>query len=664
MKRFALSLLALGLLAVAAMAALPLMVNGDFAAAQLSERMQQATGRKLTLLKPPHLKFWPELVLEAEGAGVSNPSGMFDGTLVSANKLRVRVSLYDLLARRFNVREVVLIEPRLTLVIDKQGKANWSFADTPSGTGNPASQSQDILSDASFAPVQISDGTLVFSDERTGTSFMASKINGTLKMQGPDTPADFDGHLEWNGQRADLQVFVKAPGRLASQGSPVDLGLQSRSLKAAYSGLARLNNGLNLAGTIDATSPDLRDLASWAGFKISGDKGLKNFSARAGLDLTGRVAQMKDAVLQLDDMNAQGTASLELGAERPLIKANIGIDQLNTNVYTGNTKDTESAAQQAGAGWSEEPIDLTGLDNLDASLKLRAGRVVHGGVILGETRLDIEIAEGKLSATLKKAEVYGGNGSGSVSIDADGTKATVTSKLMISDADARPLLQDAAGFSRFEGKLAVSLDLSGTGTSQADIISRLAGNARIDLSSGLVRGIDLSSMVKDVQASILGGWDKTSADGTRFDTVGAGFVFKDGIGRNDDLSIDGPEVKVSGAGEVDLLSRRLNYKVNPEVALSVGQFTAVAVPIVVQGPWAEPRIYPDVKGILEDPQAAFDTLSRLGVAIGKAGEPASEEKLVKETEKQLEKVLGKDGAQKAVESGGKLLNKLLQSGSE
>jgi hypothetical protein len=35
------------------------------------------------------------------------------------------------------------------------------------------------------------------------------------------------------------------------------------------------------------------------------------------------------------------------------------------------------------------------------------------------------------------------------------------------------------------------------------------------------------------------------------------------------------------------------------------------VPVVVKGPWAKPKFYPDIPGILDDPRAAYATLKTL-----------------------------------------------------
>ena len=52
----------------------------------------------------------------------------------------------------------------------------------------------------------------------------------------------------------------------------------------------------------------------------------------------------------------------------------------------------------------------------------------------------------------------------------------------------------------------------------------------------------------------------------------------------------------------------------------------LGVPIMIAGPWAKPSIYPDIEGILKDPEAAYEQLNRLGgglVSLPGAGSTGS-----------------------------------------
>jgi AsmA protein len=46
-------------------------------------------------------------------------------------------------------------------------------------------------------------------------------------------------------------------------------------------------------------------------------------------------------------------------------------------------------------------------------------------------------------------------------------------------------------------------------------------------------------------------------------------------------------------------------------------FAGLGVLVMVTGPWGSPRIYPDIKGILENPTAAYERLRQLGYGVVK-----------------------------------------------
>ncbi len=668
MKRIIIPILVLVVIAAIAIVSIPLLVRGEFATAQLSSAVEQATGRKLTLLKPPAVKLWPDLRLEVEGATLSNPPAMFEGTTISAQALKLQLSWSELMSRQINFQELTLVRPRLNLVVDKQGKSNWDFnkdggAEQPSeGTGSAGIESVQI------APIKIEDGEIVYADERSGSEFRATGVNVVVSMANAQAPMDVKGSLIWNGQRIDLQVFAKSPARLASQGSPVDLSIQSANLTAALSGLARLGDGLNLAGNLDVSSPDLRKLAMWAGAEIGGQAGLKAFSAKAGIDLSGQTVKLNKATIAMDGMNAQGNVILTLAGNRPRITASLGVDRLNTNIYTG--KQSSSDGGKAQSDWNDAAIDFSSLNSVDAKLRMRTGGIVYGDVNFGETLLDIDLAAGKLNADLKKITMYGSTATGKLSLDGSARVPRLTGQFDTSGLDALALFKDFAGTSRFEGKLATRLNLAATGRSQRELVSTLAGTAQFQLTDGMVRGIDMAQMVTGVQSAVLGGWNKSDNAGTKFSSLSAGFRFADGIGNNDDLSLVGPQVRATGKGTVDLLRKRLNYKVAPSAASAPGgEFTGLVVPVIIKGPWANPKIYPDVQGILENPQAALDALSKLGVSTGDinveaAGNQLTDQakgKVSKTIEDQTRGLVGDEAAKALGEQGSGKAEKLFKN---
>ena len=84
-----------------------------------------------------------------------------------------------------------------------------------------------------------------------------------------------------------------------------------------------------------------------------------------------------------------------------------------------------------------------------------------------------------------------------------------------------------------------------------------------------------------------------------------------------------PGFQLNGNGQLSIVGMKtidlsLKFRVDPQVVASLeGQggnadLKGLGVPIVIAGPWAAPKIYPDIKGILENPAQAYEQLRELG----------------------------------------------------
>ncbi len=122
------SVLATAIMAVAVVGALPLVVPTDFAVRQLQQAVKAATGRTLTVSGAPRIVLWPELSIEADDAVLSNPPGLYHGQLAAIPRLRLKIDARALLERRLEVKQLTLVNPRITLVSDDAGRANWALA--------------------------------------------------------------------------------------------------------------------------------------------------------------------------------------------------------------------------------------------------------------------------------------------------------------------------------------------------------------------------------------------------------------------------------------------------------------------------------------------------------------------------------------------------------
>lgn len=667
MKRILIYVGALLTLLVASVLALPFVIPHDFIAGQLKQAVKAETGRTLSIGEAPKLVFWPDFAVTLKDVRLSTPPGMYEGQVAQMDEMRIRVEVASLFDRRLDIKELHLIRPKLSLVIDSEGRPNWIMA-RPGDTEENNNGGGPGIQTGSIAPVTIEDGDVRFLDERSGKAFMAENVDLTISLGSLTGPVAVKGSLRALGDDIDLAFSAKTPTELAAAGSALSLAVKSKRLDFSFSGLAAMQDGLALDGTITASSNSLRELGRWAKIQVPDGPGFGPAKINGQIAFAGKSLKLRKAKITLDGLAAQGDVAIDLGA-RPQISASLGFDTIDVNRYLPPQNATPEAA--AGrTGWSTAPIALAGLNAVDARLKLSANKLLYRTVTTGKIAIDATLKNGKLDATLGQIALYGGKAKGRLVLDGGAKLPAVQMTLEAKGFDGLRLLKDYAGLDRFEGVAGATLNLSGRGRSQQELVSSLNGTASFSFANGAVRGVDIEAMVKAVGTDILTGWRQGPDAKTPFDALSAGFTVVNGIATTNDINFTSPVLSVSGGGLVDLPRQTLNLKVSPTLTLAAAQnidLAGLAVPIIVKGPWANPKIYPDIAGILDNPQAAYDTLRKIvgegtTASLKEKGE-ALKQQVKGKVADEIGKALGDDGAGKAVgdaidEQGQKLLKGL------
>jgi AsmA protein len=123
----------------------------------------------------------------------------------------------------------------------------------------------------------------------------------------------------------------------------------------------------------------------------------------------------------------------------------------------------------------------------------------------------------------------------------------------------------------------------------------------------------------------LSGWQEGKEQTTDLTQLSASFRIEKGQATSSDLNLVGPLVKMTGAGTIDLAAKALAFRVEPKLVMTTegqgraGDPVGLGIPVVIDGPWAEPRIYPDMAGILDNPDAAYAKLKDMGKGLFGAG---------------------------------------------
>jgi AsmA protein len=426
-------------------------------------------------------------------------------------------------------------------------------------------------------------------------------------------------------------ALSSTPGRIAFNGAT--LTIDGDVLRANFTGVFETATA-KVAGKVDLRSNSARQLAARAGVPLPGDNGFGALAIRGNLDSSPARIVFDNVRLSLDGMNGSGDVTLTTGA-RPYAKANLSLDRLDLNPYLGGGSGPRSTGGSV-APWSDDAIDASALRAIDADLAFAVDALNVGGLRIGRSALDFALSGGKLRANLKQMALYGGDGKGTVTLSGASGAPEVGIDVALSGIRAEPLLTDAAGFNRLSGTGNMTLKLSGAGRSQRALMSSLDGTVAMKLEDGAVKGVNLAEVARTIQ-SVLSRSAIGTAAKTDFAELSATLLIKNGVGRNDDLRLLNPFVRLTGAGTVDVAGQRLDYRVDPRAVGSLeGQggkqdLKGVGIPFLIKGPWAKLSYSPDLAGLTntaidsiikgEDPLEAIKNQTGLDQLFGKKPKP-------------------------------------------
>ena len=462
-----------------------------------------------------------------------------------------------------------------------------------------------------------------------------SGINAKMSFDGLDKPVTVSGGLSWRGEAFALKGTATPAILLAGLPAPVDIRLEGAKGAAGFEGSASLSGGVD--GSVFVETKSLRNLLSWLGRPLAPGAGLGPFRVAGVFAAGDNAVSFRNTAFTLDGISGSGEGRLAFGRV-PKLTASLVLESLPLDPYlgTGPAQAPSGAKPAAGAAapsggaraaksWSNAPVDFGGLAAFDADLTLTAKSINWDRIKLGNSALKVAIADGVLTADLQQVSLYGGEGKGTLTVEGGNRQPQIRSAFTLSKVGARDLLRDATGISWLDGVGSLSYDVNTRGSSEAELIGNLGGEAKLEVLNGAILGVNLPDMVRNVAARTLLGWQQSSEARTDFTTLSASFQISNGVALNQDLALAGPLIRMTGSGTTDMPGRTLDWRVEPQIVPSLqgiaptprakGEsktMAALGVPVVIRGSWDRPQIYPDIQGILENPQAAYEQLQQVG----------------------------------------------------
>jgi AsmA protein len=537
-------------------------IPSGFLTSAIQERVERETGYKFAINGGARIGIWPSLNVTLNDIVLKDPKDRDINNRLTAGSIQADMTLASLWSGRPQITELVIVRPVVNLPLQRERVRE---SNPPS---KPASGQMDAVS---IEHVSITGGTIVFSNLR-------DRVENRIETVNADVTIDEDRKIRITGNARASDRPLKFDIRAAPPAPPIERQNIPAELKFEAPGLLQ--------------AP---------------------LTAKAELRLNGSVVMINGLTGTLGDGAFNGWASVDL-ASKPLVKLDLDFQRL---AFAMTPSGTGSALQP----WSNASIELTGLNYVDAQAKISAAELNIGEGRFAPAAIEATLSGGVLKAQLSNLGAYDGHANGDMTIDASTSSPAYALRADLTGVRALPMLRSIADFDKLDGKMQAKISVRSSGTSQRAIMSNLAGTVFAVFQDGSIRGLNVAQMIRSLTASPLSGWQENTEQATDLTQLSASFKIDKGQATTTDLNLLGPLVRVTGVGTIDLGTKQIGFRVEPKLVMTTeGQGRAsdpvgFGIPVIIDGSWAAPRIYPDMQGMLDNPDAAYAKLNEMGKGL-------------------------------------------------
>lgn len=480
-------------------------------------------------------------------------------------------------------------------------------------------------------------------------NFMAANINngngavnGAFTLNGSNLPAllraieqaeladvaqSASVELRFSGSSNDLQISP-ARAQLVLSGSripnsPVTVALDAASRvnlnreTLAIESFSLNGLGLDVRGRINASNvlstPSIEGAIEIAQFNprrlltqlnqpvpVTSDPSvLQVLALNSGFAYSSSGIALTELAMRLDDTSINGGFSLSQNASLTNWELDLDIDTINVDRYLSEAEPVQNTSTDDAA----MPIPVDTLRSLNGRGSLDIGNLQVAGMTLADLSVNVDARNGRINLAPLSSNLYQGSFNGNINLDASQAVPSIGVNVALQQIAIEPLLLDMMDAAMVSGRGSVQLDVRSSGADTLALRQGLTGTGNINLEDGVLRGVDVGSVLTQLETMIRSRTPGqfTRGQQTAFDSFSATLQLDNGVVNSNDLLIQSPGFQVTGRGTLlNLHDDSINY----DLVTSVTSATAsrndqqynvggYSVPIACSGTIASPRCLPD-----------------------------------------------------------------------
>jgi AsmA protein len=617
---------AIGLLVVLAVALLFIVDPNDYKG-QIASKVEEQTGRTLSIEGDMALSVFPWLGLEIGRTQLSNAEGFGDEPMARMESVQVRVKLLPLLRNDLQMDTVRLNGLYLNLARSADGSTNWDDLAGPAAEDRGEAETLptdddggDLLGGLAIGGVEVTDAQLVWEDRSTDSRYEVRDLSFTTGAIEPGEPFDLELGFSMAASQPEvtgtfaltggillddaLQVFRISDARFYADvaGEAIPGGRQELSL-ASDVALDLEQQTLELPQLVlKVLGIEITGQASGSGIggdapQFRGDVTVGEFVPREVIAALGQDAPVTsdatvlgkaDASLQweasasyfaatsltahLDDTRLGGSARVDDFAA-PAIGFKLQVDAIDIDRYLPpQPEQTEAApATPAAAGASAGLLPVETLRGLNLNGSFTLGSLKAFNLRSTNIEFTVKAKDGLVRVHPAGAVMYQGQYTGDITIDARGDTPGIAMHERMTGIQAGPLLRDLTGDDRMQGKGNLMAKLTASGNTPEAMKRTLNGNLSFDFTEGAVKGVNIASLLRNAQAKLQGkpAPEESEPNQTDFAELRGTATVNRGVIRNNDLSLKSPLLRMTGEGKVGLPDESIDYLLTTKIVGSL-----------------------------------------------------------------------------------------------
>jgi AsmA protein len=620
---------ALIVLIVAALLIIPMFVDLNDYKPEIEKQVTATTGRPFSIGGDIDLSLFPWAGVALSDIRLGNPDGFEEKEMIRLDAFEVRVKLLPLISRKVQVRRFVVEGPRIVLIRQKDGRANWEgFGAKPEQRAKePAREKEEKKTPAPNAapglPIDqlavgefvVSGGSIRYVDQKSKTQKEVTDLNLRLTGVSLDRPVPLAFSARVDGKPVSLEGTVGPVGRQPGTGA-LAFDLVAKALdqvEAAVKGQvidAATDLRFDVAVNVAPFSPRKILAAAGQPFPVEtrDPKVLKKVSLRTRIQGSPQSVSLSDGVFSLDDSTAAFSAQAS-EFEKPKVSFEMTLDRLDVDRYLPPEK-KESGAKDKKKSDKEDKKkdqkpDYAPLRKLVLDGKAKIGELKAAGARMKDIRLTVSARNGVVKIDPLALALYGGSASVALKLDVRSDRPKANLQLGLEQMAINPLLNDLLQKDFLEGLTGAKVALSFAGDDANSILKTLAGEGELLVKDGAIKGVDLAAMARNVQSAFGAARQTEEKPRTDFTELKVPFAVHKGVASTPGTVLKSPFIRLMAAGEADLVDKKIDFKVDPKLVKTIkGQGdteerSGLSVPILVSGSLSSPKFAPDLEGAVK-----------------------------------------------------------------